>query len=74
MNRLLYILVPALWLTGCFSAEMRVAEQLPNVHREWQAQVRHQANLQDVRVDWPQAMAQLRVGNLKWRTSRRDVA
>jgi len=74
MIRILYIPVPLLWLVGCFSAEMRVAEQLPNVHREWQSQVRHQANLQEIEVNWQQAMAQLRVGNLKWRTSRRDVA
>ncbi len=74
MGRILYILVPALWLAGCFSAEMRVAEQLPNVQREWQAQVWRQSNLQETTVDWQQAMAQLRVGNLKWRSSRRDVA
>ncbi len=74
MNRLLYILVPALWLTGCFSAEMRVVEQLPNIHREWQTQVRHQANLQEKTVGWSQAVTQLQVGNLKWRTSRHGVA
>ena len=73
MIRLLFIFMPVLWLAGCVSAEKRVAEQLPNVQREWQAQVRRQANLPEKTLDWPQAMAQLRAGNLKWRTSRHDV-
>jgi len=73
MYRSFLFLSPAAFLIGCLSPDKRVAEQLPLVQRTWQAQVHQQANLPEQTLDWNQAMALARAGNLKLRAARVEI-
>lgn len=73
MHRWSFCLGAAALLVGCLSADKRVAEQLPAVQRDWQAQVQLQANLPVQTLDWPQAVTRVRTGNLKLRAARLEV-
>jgi len=60
----------ALVLTGCLSAERKVAQKLPEVHARWQADVARQAALPERNLDWQQAVSLLRANNSKLRAAR----
>ena len=73
MNGLHSIVLLSIGMAGCISAEKRVADEMPEVQREWSGQVERQANLSKKKIDWPQALEALRSGNQDWRASRNDV-
>jgi hypothetical protein len=67
------VLLAALTLSGCLSPRKKLARQMPELRRQWQTNVAHQAELAQRSVDWPQAVSFLRDHSLKLRRARVEV-
>jgi len=60
-------------LTGCFSANKRVAKNFHDLQMQWQTNVARQSALPEQAFNWRQAVARLEVGNLKLQHARVDI-
>lgn len=60
-------------LSGCLSAPKRVHKEMPEVQREWLANLKGQTELPGQLLDWPEAVAKVRLGNLKLWSARIEV-